>query len=308
MNREHGEFGQLVELWLGTPAADEDPGTIVDRVVAQLDVIPQRQRSWWPARNPRHPMDAWGGSHPVIVTVAVASAAVVIAGVVGGMITGPHSPGGVPPMASQSDFAPSSSAETSLPPASPAGDILVGPYASGGERLTVAGTPMSFVVPGYGSWEAHGRPYVSKSVFGPQGAEAIVYWAGFPESQSADPCPRVLGTSIGHAAADLATAVSIAPGTELAEDVSDVTVGGRSAKHVVVTIQDDFGCDPGYFYTWEPFPDGALWPETAVGDTIRVWIADVDGRLIFIAAATKPDPGSRVLREIQDMIDSIRFE
>ena len=52
-------------------------------------------------------------------------------------------------------------------------------------------------------------------------------------------------------AADLATAAATAPGTELVTGPTDVTVGGHAAKHVVLTVREDLGCDPGYFFTWQ---------------------------------------------------------
>ena len=97
-------------------------------------------------------------------------------------------------------------------------------------------------------------------------------------------------------------------GTELVTGPSDVSVGGRSAKHVVLTVREDVGCDPGYFYTWKDIFGGALWPKTNVGYTIRVWIVDVDGTLLFIAGETNTDAGSGLEQEIQQIVDSIRFD
>ena len=61
---------------------------------------------------------------------------------------------------------------------------------------------------------------------------------------------RLLSPSTGASAAKLATAVSRAPGTKLVRGPSDVTLGGRPAKHVVLTVRKNVGCDPGFFYTW----------------------------------------------------------
>jgi hypothetical protein len=85
-------------------------------------------------------------------------------------------------------------------------------------------------------------------------------------------------------------------------------VGGRPAKHVVLTVREDVGCDPGFFYTWRDVYGGALWPTTGVGDTIRVWIVDVDGTRLFIAAETTEAATDGLEKEIQQIIRSIRFE
>jgi hypothetical protein len=77
---------------------------------------------------------------------------------------------------------------------------------------------------------------------------------------------------------------------------------------VVVIVREDLGCDPGFFYNWKAKLVDALWTETKPGDTIRVWIVEVDGALLFIAGETKPDAGSGVEQEIRQIIGSIRFD
>ena len=145
---------------------------------------------------------------------------------------------------------------------------------------------------------------LNRSVWGPQGAEAIIYWTTFPHGDYADPCARVLSPSVGRSAADLAAAVSTAPGTKLVKGPSDVTVGRRPAKHVVLTVRKKVGCDPGFFYTWQTGWGGAFWRTTDMGDTIRIWIVAVGGKRLFIAAATK---GGVLNKEIQQIVESIRF-
>jgi hypothetical protein len=238
------------------------------------------------------------------LAIAVA-ALVVIVGIGINLLPGRGGVGGplVSPSPTQS---PSPTPQPSPTPRPPdvLDDLLV---ADGRYSVTVQGIPLSFSIPAP-SWESHGRPYISKSTQGPQGAEAIIYWASFPDGLSAHPCAPLLNPSIGQSAVELAAAVSAAPGTELIAGPSDVTVGGRAAKHVVLTVREDIGCDPGFFYTWEPFDWGALWPGTTVGDTIRVWVVDVDGTLLFIAGETNPDASARVRDEIEQMVESIRFE
>jgi hypothetical protein len=182
--------------------------------------------------------------------------------------------------------------------------------------VTEGGVRFSFRVPR--SWErfrsiptdkSPGGPIsINKSVVGPQGAEAIIYWTSFPDGDYADPCSRLLSPKIGRSAAALATAVSRARGTRLVTGSSNVTLGGRPGKHVVLTVRKDVGCDPGFFYSWRDVFGGALWPTTGVGDTIRVWIVDVDGMRIFIAAETTTDAGSALNREVRQIVQSVRFD
>jgi len=149
--------------------------------------------------------------------------------------------------------------------------------------------------------------YVSQSIVGGQDAEAVIYWTGFPDGVHADPCATLLNLRARASAADLAAAVSTAPGTELVTGPTDVTVGGRPAKHVVLTVRVDLGCDPGYFFTWQDSQGGQFWRGTDVGDTIRVWIVDVDGTRLFIGGETHRN-GAILEEQLQQIIDSIRFE
>ncbi len=148
---------------------------------------------------------------------------------------------------------------------------------------------------------------LNRSIMGPQGAEAIIYWTSFPHGDHASPCVRLLRRSIGRSAAKLAAAVATAPGTELVKGPSSVTLGGRQAKHVVLTVRKNVGCDPGFFFSWRDVDGGPLWPTTNAGDTIRAWIVKVDGTLLFIAAATTRQATAWLTKEAQQIVESIRF-
>jgi hypothetical protein len=217
---------------------------------------------------------------------------------------------------------PSSSPAATTEPGSSATATSVGLVSDSlAERQTVTedGVRFSFRVPTkpsyWGRWErfssiatgkSPGGPIsLNKSFVGPQDAEAIIYWTSFPDGDYADPCARLLGPSGGRSAADLAAAVSRAPGTKLVKGPSDVTLGRHPAKHVVLTVRKNVGCDPGFFYTWRDLFGGAFWQTTEVGDTIRVWIVAVDGTRLFIAAATRA--GARE-KEVQQIVESFRFE
>jgi hypothetical protein len=149
---------------------------------------------------------------------------------------------------------------------------------------------------------------LNKNVYGAQDAEGIIYWTSFPDGDYANPCARLLPPSIGASAAKLATAVSRAPGTKLVKGPSDVTLGGRPAKHVVLTVRKNVGCNPGFFYTWRAVSGGTLWTKTGVGDTIRVWIVTVNKTRLFIAAMTNENATPDLKKEIHQVVESIRFD
>jgi hypothetical protein len=149
---------------------------------------------------------------------------------------------------------------------------------------------------------------LNKNAYGAQDAEGIIYWTSFPDGDYADPCARLLPPSTGASAAKLATAVSRAPGTKLVKGPTDVTLGGRPAKHVVLTIRENVGCNPGFFYTWRAVDGGTLWTKTGVGNTIRVWIVTVNGTRLFIAAMTNGNATPDLKKEIHQVVESIRFD
>lgn len=170
---------------------------------------------------------------------------------------------------------------------------------------TVDGVRFSVDVPRSG-WEARSL-YISNNTVPPQSAEVVIFWAGFRDGGEAAPCARLLSAAARGSTADLAVAVAKAPGTKVVKGPSRVTLGGRPAQHVVLTVRKDLGCDPGFFFTWRPVVAGAFWDGTDVGDTIRLWIVDVNGTRLFIEAETKHGAGV-VQQEITKIVRSIRFE
>jgi hypothetical protein len=244
---------------------------------------------------------------------AIAAAAVVVVAIVG--ISLPPARDGasgasvLPPTTSSPAPQPTSSPAAADVPRSaaayPAGGVAIGMHG-----VTVDGIRLSFILPGSG-WEGH-EHYLSKSTKGPQGAEAIIFWTTFPDGDNYIPCKDLLG-SAGPSVADLAAAVSTVPGTDLVSGPSDVTVGGRDAKHVAFfatysVLDNDSVCQPGFFYSWMADQNGAMWTETLPGDTVRVWIVDIDGTTLWIQAETHWNAGPDLEQEIQQIVDSIAFE
>jgi hypothetical protein len=148
---------------------------------------------------------------------------------------------------------------------------------------------------------------LNKDAGGSQAAEGIIYWTSFPNGDYADPCARLLGRSVGRSAAALAATVATAPGTKLVKGPSDLTLGGHPAKFVWLKVRKQIGCEPGFFYKWEDERGGELWPRTPAGSTIRVWILDVDGTRLFIAAITSKQATLRLKNAIYWIVQSIRF-
>jgi hypothetical protein len=164
------------------------------------------------------------------------------------------------------------------------------------------------VAPGWESFGPEHGNYITKDERGSQGAEGVIYWAKYPAGALAEACFYLWSRRDAHTADELAGAVSSVPGTDLISGPTDVRLGGRPAKHVEFTVRDDVGCDPGFFFTYAYVYGGPLWPETYPGDSVRVWIVDVDGILFWIQGTTHDQASERLVREMEQTIDSFRFD
>jgi hypothetical protein len=178
---------------------------------------------------------------------------------------------------------------------------------------TVDAVPFSYRVPASG-WVQFGSISLNKSETGPQGAEAMIYWSGFPgggyldpSGRYAHPCVRLLSPPVGPSTADLATAITTAPGVQLLAGPSDDRVGGYPARRLMLAVRDRSLCDPGVFYYWQDELGGPLLPRTPVGSTLRVWILRVAGMRLFIGAVTTPQASPDLEQEVERIIQSIHF-
>lgn len=275
--------------------------TAVERDRRRRHVLDAPRVARWLARQPaREHGTGW---------LVIALAAVVVVAVAGsGLGSSKGLVGGGPSVPSPSPPGTTTGSPSPAAASSDSSDLT--------HSLTVDGLPFSFRLPRPNGWETYGGLLVSKSIAGPQGAEAVVFWAGFPDGTDADPCinaPIELWT-----ASEAADFIASAPGTALVTAPQDVTVGGYPAKYVAVVVREDTGCDPGFFYNWKAQTGGALWVKTLPGDTIRVWLVQVGTRILFIAGETRRDvrPGvalsenalAGLEQEIHQIVDSIQFK
>jgi len=176
----------------------------------------------------------------------------------------------------------------------------------GRHLLHGAGVPrLTFSVPSDG-WEQFGRLYVSKDTNGSQAAEAIIFWTGVNRSKYAQACGQWWG-SPGGTLADWAAHVARAGGTDLIAGPTQVTVGGRTAQHVVLSVRKDVACNPGLFHRWKTVQWGPFWDGIDIGDTSRVWLVEVGGKVLYIEADTHQNAGHDLEREVQQIVGSIDF-
>lgn len=183
------------------------------------------------------------------------------------------------------------------------GELAVGSR----QAMTLAGVPLTLSVPAAG-WLSNGTFAIDKGSFPATWEGGFIFWSdATPTGVFTDPCGQTKGPAIGSSAADLAAAVATVPGTDLIGAPSNVTVGGYPAKRVVLHVREDARCPAGSFYLWyAPGPDLERYA-TELGSTIRVWIVDVNGTLVWIDGETSKDAAAGVAREMQQIIDSIQF-
>lgn len=128
-----------------------------------------------------------------------------------------------------------------------------------------------------------------------------------------DPCAHVPGPVLSPSAADLAAAVAALPGFDVLAKPEEITVGGRTATHVVIKATADIGCEPTDYFMWyddvrcEDADPCARYAAT-VTQVNRVWIWEIDGRHIWIEVETKWDANAALEAEIADLIASIEFD
>jgi hypothetical protein len=279
MTTERDRSTRIVLSWLREDA-HENAEHVLLRALDEVDTTPQR-RSWWPARR--------YSDMQTYAKVALA-AAVAVAVVVAAISLMPRAPvdelGG----------------PTALPSPSPV--VLAfpppGSLAIGRHSMTRSGIHMSIELATEG-WGSNGSFKIDKNLTD----AGFIFWDEAPDGVYENGCPPVVKGPESEDAAVLAAAITRIPGTSLVSGPTDVTVGGHPAKEVVISIAEDSPC-VGVMYLWyDEF--GGRWPD-GLGDTMIVWIVEVDGALVWIDAALRKDSVAILEQEMRDIVASIEFE
>ena len=280
------DLTRVIRSWLSEDA-HEDADRVLNHVLDRLDATPQRRAGWLAWRFPL--------MNKTLRTALIA-AAIVLAVVIGfEFLVGPNVGG------------PGPSPSPSVTPTPAAAFPPMGALETGRHLMTRSSVQFSLSVPTSGWSSSDGTYWISRDVGVTPAGAALLFWDPDPVNVYADPCTKTpLSPPAGSSASDLAAAMSAVPGTDLVSGPSDVRVGGRPAKLVVLTIREDIGCTPGDFFLWYFDRETARYA-TALGDTIRVWIVDVGGVRVVIEGETYKGAQPEAGQEIQQIIDSIRF-
>ncbi|MGZ5399299.1 MAG: hypothetical protein ACXWDM_04745 [Nocardioides sp.] len=133
----------------------------------------------------------------------------------------------------------------------------------------------------------------------------VAYVADLPQ----EPCG--LGTAgmseVGDTPADLVRAFTRIPHHELVDGPEPDSRFGVPATHLVLQATDRVRC-PGKltFGLWsvgEQFPIYSLGP----GTRLELWVLDVNGEAVLVAATSVPGTPTRGLRELADVADSVEI-
>ena len=120
---------------------------------------------------------------------------------------------------------------------------------------------------------------------------------------------------VGPSVDDLATALSELAPFEVTTAPEDVTIYGYSGKYLELTVPDvSFErCDAGDLRSWiAPMdtaePGDAFYGYTGPGYREEIWILDVEGTRLMIAAERSPGSPAEDRAELPAILDSIRIE
>jgi hypothetical protein len=266
----------IVRSWL-EEGVTTLPDRVLDTVLDQLPTTPQR-RSWWPAQRAQRMNSA--------VKFAFVAAAVVAVVAVGAYLVPRQSNIGGPGAATPSLHpSPSLQAARMTVAGSEKGSLL---------QLTV-GLPAGWT---NNDWAAN------NGVDPPNG---IAFFVSLVDNTFADPCTQTQTTpQLGSTVEALATALGEIPDLTASNPVQ-ATIAGRAATYVELTIPSSLPCPPDQFYLWQDSANGYEWV-LGLNEVIRVWIVEVQGQRVVIAARSWPGTSDGTKGVLQSILDSMVFD
>jgi hypothetical protein len=313
--RTDRETARIVRSWL-----EEGVTALPDRVLdAVLDQVPatRQRRSWWPAWRFAD-MNAYAKLAIGVAAVAVVAVVGITllpagrTGVGSGPTISPSPPASPPQSPTAAPSPPRHTFDDRMPPA--------GPLVPGQRYTVVAGDPefapqgditLTFAMPEAG-WTSDGSLWLKGHMASPE--ETLLSFntgSGIP-AVFTDACAHSGPRQFENSIAGQAEAWASEPGADLVSEPSDVTVDGRAATYVAISIPEDVGCsNTEYRMAYDPrcsFP--GCWYPTWLGSTMRFWTVDVGNgmRLGILAESRYSDARPDLEQEIQQIVDSIQFE
>jgi hypothetical protein len=287
---------RIVRSWL-EEGATQLPDRVLDSVLDQVPATPQR-RAWWPAQ--RFPLIR---SNRLRFGIAVA--AVIAAAVVGLRFLPPSNLGGP-----QRTATPSPTPAPSPTPVPLNGQLSL---EAGVYEARVNGHPvMRITVAVPEGWEAFERWALS----GPSGPEppagyGVGFWA--VENLYADPLDLgrgFLDPAVGPTVNDLVDALVSHQGWTTTAP-TDVTIDGYSGSYLELTVPADArfgGCESTNGFLLWTTPDGGWRCAQGPGQIHHIYVLDVEGERLVVAALSFPETPEEGVAALQAMVDSIQIQ
>lgn len=142
---------------------------------------------------------------------------------------------------------------------------------------------------------------------GPDGAALVMGWTTFTVGLNSDPCitdpdgHEVPDVKVGPSVDDFVNAVQDQKGLEVTEPI-DRTVGDHPARFFSLEGPADLsGCD-----NWRPWDPGFF--VQGPNNHWDVWVVDVEGDRVLIVAQHFPDTPAETVTQLEEMVESIRFQ
>lgn len=253
---------------------------------------------------------------PSFAKLAIAAAAVVVVAVVGlNLIPGRSGLVGGPAVTPSPSPAPSPTGSPSPAPAlngSPYQSLQAGATYRQAEAAFTK-VPFTFTVPD--GWRREDGNFFTKGphmdAFTGNGVGMAPWIVSHVYADACDWEGTLHATST---VAELTDALRTQKGVETTSPTV-TTIGGRPANRLEISLAADAdlsACDQGFMRLWPDAgptgPDERYgWP-IAAGQMLTVYVVDLDGAPQLIIASRKPDSSDTDVAELQQVIESIRFE
>jgi hypothetical protein len=180
--------------------------------------------------------------------------------------------------------------------------------AVGRHDLNLEGVHMTFAIANPG-WTSNGVFGFDRPGARADDGAGFIVWDDDANGVFSDPCANTKAPPAGPSAADMANAIAGMSSVQLVSGPEAVTIGGRPAQLVVVKMPDPLPCRFDQFYLWydTTIAENARYA-SAPGNTIRVWIIDVDGKRVQLDGETSPGTAPAVRDEVVAIVNSIQFD
>ncbi len=314
------DVSRAIRSWLHEDR-HEDVSRVAGAVLDQVDAIPQRRVTWWPARR-TEPMNK-------ILGLGLAAAAVVAAVLIGAQLLGSPD-GGFGGPGEEPTPSPEASVVEPTPEAPPSSSawtgIPEGPFVVTGSDDPVQVT-LDIASPGWrhlGQFDAVDND--DDGLDPPEHAGAALLAWGWPSGTGinvyGDPCQW--RTTIPEAPATTPDEIAAAFAAQALTEASapeDVTVGGYDGKAITLRVPMSFDLpgatreekfadcdDETYAFYGVEGEDGWARNVQGAGQVDELWILDVDGSIVILAAVYSPATPAELVEDLRTLAESASFE